>query len=109
MSDEGVIVAAVAGIRIDTVRDITDAVGACFGAAGLILAESDLDPAFFDLRTGLLGELLQKFVNYRIRVALVVPEPERHGPRFAELAYEHRGHGVVRIVPTMAAATAWLE
>lgn len=30
-----------------------------------------LDPAFFDLRTGVAGELVQKFVNYGRRLAVV--------------------------------------
>jgi hypothetical protein len=30
-----------------------------------------LDPAFFDLRSGVAGELVQKFVNYRRRLAVV--------------------------------------
>jgi len=30
---------------------------------GIILREEDLAPEFFDLRSGLAGELLQKFVN----------------------------------------------
>jgi hypothetical protein len=33
---------------------------------------------------------MQKFVNYRVRVAVVVPTPEFHGERFVELAREHR-------------------
>ena len=37
----------------------------------LILHKENIDPAFFDLRTGLAGEILQKFVNYRIRLAII--------------------------------------
>lgn len=103
------VVAAERGLRIGSVADIQDALGATFGATGLLLEEADVDPGFFDLRTGLLGELMQKFVNYRVRLALVVPDPERHGPRIAELAYEHRTHTLVRILPTAAAARAWLQ
>lgn len=40
-------------------------------AAGLILHESQVDPAFFDLSTGLAGELIQKCTNYRVRLGLV--------------------------------------
>jgi len=109
MSDRIVLMAGEAGIRIDSAADIQDALGASFGAAGLLLTEADLAPAFFDLRTRLLGELMQKFVNYRVRLALVVPDPERHGSRFVELVREHRTHGLIRMVPTEAAARAWLE
>jgi hypothetical protein len=30
-----------------------------------------LDPAFFELRTGMAGELLQKMVNYRLKFAVL--------------------------------------
>jgi hypothetical protein len=103
-----ILVASEAGIAIRSFGDISDAIGACLGADGLVLAESDLAPEFFELRTGLLGELVQKFVNYRIRAAIVVPDPKAHGDRFAELAYEHATHDQVRFVRSMDEATAWL-
>ena len=32
---------------------------------------SRLDPAFFDLRSGVAGDVVQRFVNYRIGLAVV--------------------------------------
>ena len=49
-------------------------------------AENDLAREFFDLHTGLAGELFQKFTNYHLRVAIVLPEPRIYGERFSELA-----------------------
>jgi len=103
------VVAAESGIAIRTARDVADALGACFGGAGLILTEADLAPAFFDLHTGLAGELLQKFANYRVRLAIVLPNPEAHGPRWKELAYEHRSHALIRFVPTRGDADEWFK
>lgn len=37
----------------------------------IILHQSSLTPDFFDLKTGLAGEILQKFSTYRIRLAIV--------------------------------------
>jgi hypothetical protein len=37
----------------------------------LIIHERNLDPGFFDLKTGLVGEILQKFSNYRMRRPIV--------------------------------------
>ena len=104
-----VLVAAKAGIAIRSRDDIIDAVAACHGAAGLLLTEEDLAPAFFDLKSGLAGELLQKFVNYRVRVAIVLPAPEAYGDRFQELAYEHQTHSLIRFVRSQAEAETWLE
>lgn len=37
----------------------------------MIIHERNLDSAFFDLKTRLAGEVLQKFSNYRVKVAIV--------------------------------------
>jgi hypothetical protein len=103
------LIASEAGLSIRSFGDISDALGACLGADGLILTEKDLAPEFFDLRTGLAGELFQKFINYQIRVAIVLADPEAYGERFSELAYEHRSHSMIRIVRSADEAKAWLE
>jgi hypothetical protein len=41
------------------------------GADTLILHEKNLHPDFFDLKTRLAGEILQKFSNYRMKLAIV--------------------------------------
>lgn len=110
MTEENrVIVASESGLAIQSVNEINDTIGACFGAEGIIFVEADLAPAFFDLSSGLAGELLQKFVNYRLRAAIVVPNPEAYGKRFSELAYEHRTHDAVRFVRSRDEADAWFR
>ena len=37
----------------------------------MILHEQTITPDFFDLKTGLAGEILQKFSNYRVRLAII--------------------------------------
>ncbi|QHT68188.1 DUF4180 domain-containing protein [Rhodocytophaga rosea] len=41
------------------------------GASALIMQASNLTPDFFELRTGVAGEVLQKFSTYRMRMAIV--------------------------------------
>ncbi|WP_019585733.1 DUF4180 domain-containing protein [Deinococcus apachensis] len=96
------------GVALRTLADVPEVVGAAFGLDGLVLTEADLSPEFFRLRSGLAGEAFQKFTNYRIRVALVLPDFTAHGERFAELAYEHRAHRWIRFVHTEEEAWAWL-
>jgi hypothetical protein len=102
------LIAADRGISIQSRDDIGNAVGASLGR-GLILLENDLGSDFFDLRTGLAGELIQKFVNYRTRVAIVVAIPDVHGARFSELAYEHATHPTVRFVRSLDDAMQWMQ
>lgn len=54
-------------------RAATDLIGAAFGhAAEVVLVPASRLPAtFFDLSSGLAGEIVQKFVNYRLRLAVV--------------------------------------
>lgn len=106
--DTNILIAAEAGITIHTLRDISDALSACLDADGLLLTEDDLGPEFFNLRSGVAGELFQKFINYRVRMAIVLPNPEVYGQRFKELAYEHRTHHLIRFVPSRDEADAWL-
>jgi len=110
MSEERrIVVASDSGITIRSFNDIPDALGACLGNGGLILTEDDLSPEFFDLSSGLAGELFQKLVNYKVRTAIIVTDPEIYGDRFAELAYEHRSHPVIRFCRSRDEADAWLR
>ena len=109
MSDvRRIIVASDAGISIGCSADISEALAACLGSHGLILTESDLGPGVFDLRTGLAGELFQKFINYKVPVAIVLPTPEAYGERFTELARKHSTHGIIRFVRSKEEAAGWL-
>src|SRR5258706_443089 len=103
------LLASNAGISIRSISDISNAVAATFDSAGLVLSETDLCPEFFDLKTGLAGELFQKFTNYQLRLALIVADPERYGDRFKELAREHRSHSQIRIVSSQEEADAWMR
>ena len=37
----------------------------------VLLHQKNIAPAFFDLKTGLAGEILQKFTNYRMRIGII--------------------------------------
>jgi len=54
-------------------RDATDLIGTArsHGASLIAIPTSRLDDDFFQLRTRIAGEILQRFVTYRVRVAIV--------------------------------------
>lgn len=67
-----VLVCAADGSPIATVQDALDIIGSAFSLAGTVaIPVSRLDERFFTLRTGLAGEIMQKFVNYRVRLVIV--------------------------------------
>lgn len=41
------------------------------GYEGVVLNEKNITPEFFDLSTKIAGEILQKFSNYRMKLAIV--------------------------------------
>ncbi len=58
------------------VRSRQDALDLIFGhgqrdLAGIAIDEACLHPDFLALRTGVAGEILQMFVNYRMRIAII--------------------------------------
>ena len=58
---------------ISDVQDAVDLLGniSFSGCSRIIIMERNLSPDFFRLQTGLAGEILQKFSNYRIKLAIV--------------------------------------
>ncbi len=58
---------------INTVEDGLNLLGNLYfqGYDKIIIYEKDITPDFFDLKTGIAGEILQKFSNYRISLAIV--------------------------------------
>lgn len=96
-------------MRIDSSNDIPDALAASIDGGGLVLDEKQFGPDFFDLRTGLAGELFQKFTNYRARLAIVVADESAYGSRFSELIHEHRTHKQARFFTSAQLARQWLN
>ena len=60
-------------IEIREVQDALDVLSECYskGASSIILNEKNIIPDFFDLKTGLAGEILRKFSMYRFKLAII--------------------------------------
>jgi len=60
-------------LLINTAEDALQLLGDLFfeDTDKIILWVKNISPAFFDLKTGLAGEILQKYSNYRVRLAIV--------------------------------------
>ncbi len=73
----------------------------------VLLHTDALTDRFLDLSTGLAGGILQKFVNYHLRVAILVPGEIPEG-RFREYVREANRGSHVRTFALRPAAEAWL-
>lgn len=60
-------------VEISTVQDALDVMANAdyLGARSIIVHEKNLNPDFFDLKTRFAGDILQKFVNYQVRLAVI--------------------------------------
>ena len=60
-------------ILIHSAQEALDLMGNLYyqGFDKIILYEKNLSPDFFDLQNGMAGEILQKFSNYRMQLAVV--------------------------------------
>ena len=73
-------------------RDATDLIGSARSQAGavVVIPEERLGDDFFRLKTQIAGEILQKFVMYGVRVA-IVGDISRHtdqSPALRDFVYE---------------------
>src|SRR5688572_8733965 len=68
------------GTPVASEQDALDLIGASFGQAEVVaIPASRLDERFFALRTGFAGQIMQKFVNYRVRLVIVGDISQRTG------------------------------
>jgi hypothetical protein len=67
------------GEPISTPDDASDLVGTAWSHNANMVAVpvERLDPEFFRLRSGIAGEITQKFVNYRLRLVVIGDIAER--------------------------------
>jgi hypothetical protein len=79
MHGRTVLVCQPEGAVIGHERDAVDVIGDAFGqhATVVVIPVSRLAPEFFTLSTRIAGEVIQKFVNYRLQLVIVgdISEP----------------------------------
>ncbi|MBY0085579.1 DUF4180 domain-containing protein [Brevibacillus brevis] len=66
----------------------------------IILNKSLLNESFFDLKTRLAGEILQKFINYRVKVAIVGDFSVYTSKSLKDFIYESNKGNDIFFLPT---------
>jgi hypothetical protein len=61
------------GVVIQETQDALDLLGEAsyFNSHKIIIKEDQLTPAFFELKNGIAGEILQKFSTYSVQLAII--------------------------------------
>ena len=72
-SKEKIFECAIDGPKLTRLQDALDLIGEAraAGATLVVLPVERLDSAFFELKSGLAGEMVQKFITYQLRLAIV--------------------------------------
>lgn len=93
-------------IIITTAEDGLDLLGSMYYQAfdGVILYEKNLSPDFFDLKTGMAGELLQKFTNYRVLLTIVGDFNKYSSQNLKDFIYESNKGGKISFVYSLEEA-----
>nr|WP_294947452.1 DUF4180 domain-containing protein [uncultured Mucilaginibacter sp.] len=94
------------GLVIHTPEDGLDLLGNLYyqDFDKIIIHEKHITPEFFDLKNGIAGEILQKFSNYRVRLAIVGDFNKYPGKSLADFIYESNKGKLVNFVGTHADA-----
>jgi hypothetical protein len=70
----------------------------------IIVHEKNITPDFFDLKTGIAGEILQKFSNYRMHLAIVGDFSAHQSKSIKDFIFESNKLGQVNFVESVEEA-----
>lgn len=112
LSGHAVFVCAPDGPMLASEADAVDLIGSLWGieAERIALPIARLSPGFLTLRTGLAGAVIQKFVTYRLRLAILgdISIEVAASPALADFVRESNSGGRVWFVNDLAALEARL-
>jgi hypothetical protein len=74
------------------------------GAESLVLQEHNLAPEFFDLKTRLAGDILQKFSTYQLRLAIIGDFEKYSSKSLQDFIFESNKAGRILFVKNSAEA-----
>lgn len=91
---------------IKQVEDGIDLIGNVYyqGFDKVILYEENITPQFFDLSTKMAGEILQKFSNYRVQLAIVGSFEAYQSKSIKDFIFESNKLGQINFVNSKSEA-----
>ena len=92
---------------LDPVALVTATIEA--GAPALLADDGALPPEFFDLSSGLAGEVGRRLALHDVAMAAVVPDPSAHSAPFQAFVREANRGALFRFFAARESAVAWLE
>ena len=93
-------------VIIKSAEDGKDLLGNIYyqGYDNVIIHENNITQDFFDLKNGIAGEILQKFSNYRIRLAIIGDFKKYTKKSIRDFIYESNRNGHINFVDSLSEA-----
>ena len=93
-------------IVIKETQDALDLMADCYhqGSKYIILREKNITPGFFNLKSGIAGEILQKFSNYNARLAIVGDFAKYESKSLNDFIFESNRYGRINFVESIEKA-----
>jgi len=97
-------------ILIKNTQDALDIMADCSyqGYRKMIIHEKNFTPEFFDLKTRIAGDILQKFTNYQLELAIVGDFSKYSSKSLKDFIFESNKAGKINFVSTIEEAKAAL-
>lgn len=90
--------------------DVLDIIGICISndIQLVVLRDKLFTKEFIDLKSGLAGMVLQKFMNYHIKVAATIEDTDKIQGRFKELLSELNRTNDFKVFTNITDAKQWI-
>jgi len=94
------------GLLIQETHDALDLIAEAsyLNAHKIIIKENQVTPAFFDLKSGIAGEILQKFSTYNVQLAIIGDFSKYTSKSLRDFMFESNKYGRVNFVSTFEEA-----
>jgi hypothetical protein len=94
------------GLIINSIQDGLDLLGDLYyqGFDKIIIQKRNIIEDFFNLKSGIAGEILQKFSNYRVRLAIVGDFSQYAGKSMEDFILESNKTGHINFVNSISEA-----
>ena len=91
---------------ITSIQDGLDLLGDLYyqGFDKTIIQRKNITADFFNLKSGIAGEILQKFANYRVRLAIVGDFSQYSGQSINDFIFESNKKGLINFVKSTSEA-----
>ncbi len=97
--------------KLSSEQDATHNISICMenDVYTIMIHSNLLSEDFFNLKTGLAGMSLQKFINYHVKVAIIIEEDKKLNDRFKEMIMEANKGNNFRTFSNTKDAEAWIS